>query len=462
MTADNQPLDPQQATLGLLLGADPAAARSIQQSQQTQQGSQHMQSQLGHTGTDDDYITDIEHWDGISHEKIHTDAISMKPDAMHTTAKEWGKISAGLGGALFGLNLSIQKALSEGMQGKTADAALDAAKKFVQQGTDVQEVIKAVGLRIDTAAYGAEAVKRSVPPPPATGSGTTPVSVGSEAAAVLPLLGIQTPESAIAGGKDAENLRQEAIAAMRSNYDPTYGPAGRGVPTFVPVDSPGGSGPDTGGWIPGTGGNGDGGTGGTGGTGSGTGGSGEQPAAGEQQPNETDAASTTSAGDSTNSAGSQGNQANSQGQQGTSTTPASANPSTTAAGLGGGGFGGGGSGRGGSGGSGGGAGGAGGTDKGGPGRSTTGVPGTGNPAAAATSAQGMGKAGTPGMGGMPMGAGAGAKKNEDESERKTPDYLVTDREEELLGIRDRTVPQAIGADIPAAQSHPDNGEGRRG
>ncbi|GAB2718853.1 hypothetical protein [Nocardia thraciensis] len=458
MTGENQPIDPGQATLGLILGVDPA----LQKSQKTQQGSQYMQGQVSHKGTDDDYIKDIEHWDGVSHQDMWTHAQAMAPDAMHTTAKEWGKISAGLGGALFGLNLSIQKALSDGMQGKTADAALTAAKKFVEQGTDVQEVIKAVGLRIDTAAYGAEAVKRSVPPPPATGSGTTPVSVGSQAAAILPLLGVETPESAMAGGKNAENLRQEAIAAMRANYDPTYGPAGRGVPTFVPVDSPGGTGPDTGGWNPGTGGNGESGPGGAGGTGSGTGGSGEQPTAGEQQATETDAASTTSTGDSTNSAGSQGSQSSSQGQQGTSTTPASASPSTAAAGLGGGGFGGGGGGRGGSGASGGGAGVAGGTGQGGPGRSTTGVPGTGNPAAAAASAQGVGKPGIPGMGGMPMGAGAGARKNEDESERKTPDYLVTDREEELLGVRDRTVPQAIGADIPAAQSHPDNREGRRG
>ncbi|MCM6777973.1 hypothetical protein NDR87_31245 [Nocardia sp. CDC159] len=61
--------------------------------------------------------------------------------------------------------------------------------------------------------------------------------------------------------------------------------------------------------------------------------------------------------------------------------------------------------------------------------------------------------------GMP---GAGARKGEDdESERKTPDYLIMDREEELFGLRERTVPQAIGADIPAAQTQPENGEERR-
>ncbi|WP_280263837.1 hypothetical protein [Nocardia wallacei] len=460
MTGDNQPLNPQQALAGLLMGGDPAVARSVQQSQKTQHGSQYMQSQLSFTSTDDDYIPDLERWEHVPHQSIYDDAQKMNPEVMHTAGKKWGEISAGLGGALFGLNLSIQKALSDGFQGKLADAALDAAKKFVEQGTDVQEVIKSVGLRIETAAFGAEAVKRSVPPPPTAGTGAAAGSNTGDIASVLALIGAESPAAAVNGGRSEEDLYREAIRAMQTNYDPTYQPAGRGVPTFVPVDSPGGSGPVDTGW------NGGNGHGGTGGSGSGAGGAGtnpegtggEQAGTGEQQ-SPTDAASTTSAGDSTNSGGGQGNQGISQGQQGTSTTAASANPST-AAGIGGGGFGGGGGGRGGFGG---GAGGAGGSGSGGPGRSTTGVPGAGNPAAAAASAPGMGKPGTPGMGGMPMGAGAGARKNEDsESERKTPDYLVTDREEELLGPRERTVPQAIGADIPAAQSYPDSGEGRRG
>ncbi|WP_280363408.1 hypothetical protein [Nocardia wallacei] len=451
MTGETTPLNPQQAVAGFLVGVDLPTHQIIQRAEKTQDGSRIMQGQLAYNSTDPDYIPDVEHWNqkDLSHQEIYNRVQEMQPDAMHTSAKKWGEISAGLGGAIFGLNLSIQKALSDGIQGQFGDAALTAARKFVDQATDVQEVIRVVGLRIETAAYGAEAVKRSVPPPAASSPGSTTGSLAD----VLETVGAQSPGAAVTNGTGEEELYQQAILAMQTNYDPTYHPAGQGVPTFAPVDSPGddGNGPPNNGWTPGTGGPSAAGTDGNTGSADGQSGTGEQQA-------QADPADTATASDSSNAAGSQGSQAANSNQQGAGATSPNGNQ-TTAAGFGSG-SGGRGGGSGSSGGFGSGGSGRPGGSAGGAGRSGTGVPGAGNPAAAA--ALGAGKAGTavPGMPGMGGGA-PGRKGEDDEKERKTPDYLVMDREEELLGTRERTVPQAIGADIPAAQTQPDNGGGQK-
>ena len=49
-----------------------------------------------------------------------------------------------------------------------------------------------------------------------------------------------------------------------------------------------------------------------------------------------------------------------------------------------------------------------------------------------------------------MSPGAG-KKDDTESNRKTPDYLIGDHEEELLGPRIPMVPPVIGEDAPATR-----------
>ncbi|WP_286014262.1 MULTISPECIES: hypothetical protein [Nocardia] len=459
---DNPATDPL-AALALTLPVGPGAAIDHQKAAKSQQGAEAVQRGLQHSSTDPTYIKDLEKWDGVdmTHQKIYdTVQNTMSPTAMHSQAKKWLEMSAALGGALFGLNLSIQKALSDGFQGQFANAASDAARKFVQQGTNVQEVMQTVGARIHAAGYGAEAVRASVPPPvkedPQPGM-----------SAALVLLGAEAPAQVYSGGRSADSARRAAILAMETLYNPTYRPAGENVPTFVPVDSPGDNAPGTTNW-PGT-------NGGTGGTNSGTGGLGAGDGTGGQSGNpndpsntegqqQTDPASVSpSSAQGSDSAGGQGASNSSGGGSNASTRPVGADTATTAAGVGGGPgsrSGGSAGGRGGFGGGGGGFGSGGGPGRGASGMPGAGVPGGGNPAAAAAAAgrAGAGLSGMPGMG-MP---GAGARKGEDdESERKTPDYLIMDREEELFGLRERTVPQAIGADIPAAQTQPENGEERR-
>lgn len=438
---------------GHMLNQDPEVVRSTHQARQTQQGAGLVEQGISHSGTDPAYIADIENWEKIPHAEIYKQVQAMDPVSMHEKAKVWSGIAAGVSGGLFGLHLSIQKALAEGLAGKAGDAGQLAARKFIDQATDVQEVIKAVSVRLDSVAYGAEAIKRLVPPPVTTTPEST-TSIPNSVAGLYPALtGGAAPEAAVGVGVSEDDQYRFAIMTMQQNYDPIYRPAGENVPTFVPVDSPGGdgNGPVNNGWTPGTGGPNTSGTDGKTGNADGQSGTGEQQA-------QADPADTATASDSSNAAGSQGSQAANSNQQGAGATSPNGNQ-TTAAGFGSG-SGGRGGGSGSSGGFGSGGSGRPGGSAGGAGRSGTGVPGAGNPAAAA--ALGAGKAGTavPGMPGMGGGA-PGRKGEDDEKERKTPDYLVMDREEELLGTRERTVPQAIGADIPAAQTQPDNGGGQK-
>ncbi|MDR7171222.1 hypothetical protein J2W56_004981 [Nocardia kruczakiae] len=445
MGTDNQP-DPGAAILTPLLGINVREIEDRKSANQAQRGAQQVQQGIHHQSTDPSYIKDLEFWESLDHQSIYLMVNGIKPDVMHDHAKSWHNIAAALGGGLFGLNISIQKELSDGFHGQFAGAAADAAKKFVQQATDVQEVITTVGARITAAAYGAEAAKLAVPPPD-----TTSAPAINMADVLTVALGAAPPAPTIDKGKADAEKRQQAIDAMHNNYDPTYRPAGDGVPTFVPVDAPGGDGTNSPNSRLSNSGNGINHSGNPSGPNS----EGDEHKPGDSTEKsdpdasqKTDPASASQFGQSSNQPGSQNPSTPATSSLPGSDTRPSGFDSTNAAGYGGGGPG---SGVG----SYGTHGGSSGAQSGGPGRSIPGVSGGGNSAAA--SAFGA-RPGQPGLGGMPGmgGMGGAGKKDESEREHKTPDYLIMDREEELLGRRERTLPEAIGADAPAAQFRPDD------
>lgn len=421
-------------------------------------GANSSRSDLGFTSVDPSYITDIEHWGrrDVTHQAIYDSAQSMVPGTMHTQASVWIDIATQLSAGLFGMNLALQRELSDGFKGQFAGAAADAAQKFIQQATAVEQVISGVGARIHAAAYGAEAVKLTVPKPGSTPSNGSAPAPGLDEM-LLPNAG--SPSAAVDDGRHAEELYQQAIAAMNMNYNPTYRPAGENVPTFVPVDAPGEggnpdgpNGPTNSGWNNGPTDNG-------GSTGTDPGGTepGIEESPGTDDSGEADDTKPAGTSETSPASNQPGNQSpsspNSTTPAGSSTRPSGLD-STSPAGVGGGGpgFGGGYSG---------GPGGSGRSVSGGPGRSVPGAPGLGTPAAAV--AAGGSRPGQPGMGGMPgMGGLGGARRSEDsEKEHTTPDYLIRDREDELIGYIDPQVPGAIGENIPAAQFRRDEGEGRR-
>ncbi|MET8798240.1 hypothetical protein ABZV91_17635 [Nocardia sp. NPDC004568] len=437
---------------GPSLGIDPSSVQDRLAGQQSQSGAEHFGAQVSHGGRDSSYITAMEQFEGISHEEIYSKVEEMAPGLMHAFADTYGAAAIALSGGLLGAHLAIQRELSDGLDGQFADAATQAARRFYDQATDVQEVIRSVGLRVKAAAYGAEVVKKSVPPPPTRTPGTNPASTTSmvdPAHIAQTVVGATDPAATAALDRYKEEQRLVAVEAMNMAYKPTYQPAGDGVPTFVPVQAPGdGPGPS----VPG-------GTSTTGPDGTTTISSapgGETPGSETPGEDETAGESPGTAGteedSQTTTAGSNENPTTGQptttttgtpsgDPQRTTSTTTTGSPSVPAGNP---------------------AGTPGGTPQTqAPGKTVTGTPGglntsAGSPSAASTAVgAGRGMSGMPGM--MPPGAG---RRGEDDDEHKTPDYLVRDREEELFGPRISALGGVLGADAPAAQPADDRGDRR--
>ncbi|MGW5384734.1 hypothetical protein [Nocardia sp. NPDC003963] len=446
MTTDDT--DPPLGQFGPPLGINPESVQQRIAGQQSFTGAQLFGSQVSHGGQDAAYITRMEQFEGFSHQEIFDKVDQMRPRAMHDVADKYELIATSLGGALFGAHLAVQRELSDGMDGQFADAANEAARKFYDQATDVQEVIRAVGLRIQSAAYGAEVVRKSVPPIPGQGPSGNPAiatSVVDPAQIAQTVVGATDPAAAAALDRFKEEQRLVAVEAMNLAYKPTYQPAGDGVPTFVPVQAPG-DGTDS--PVPG-------GTSTTGPDGTGTTASGDTPGTETPGESENPGESTETGGDDedsqTTTAGATEDPATRQPNTTTGTPtgdPQRTTPSTTTTG----------SPSVPSGSPSGTPGGA--PQNQAPGKTVPGAPGTpntstGGPAAAAAAAK-RGMSGMPGM----MSPGAGKRGGEDDDEHKTPDYLIKDREEELFGPRIVALGGVLGADAPAAQPADDRGDRR--
>ncbi len=437
---------------GPALGIAPSSVGDRLAGQQSQSGAEHFGSQVSHGGRDPSYITAMEQFEGLSHEEIHSKAGEMSPGLMHAFADTYEAAAIALSGGLFGAHLAIQRELSDGMDGKFADAANQAARKFYDQATDVQEVIRSVGFRVKAAAYGAEVVKKSVPPPPTQLPGTNPAiatSVVDPAQIAQTVVGATDPAAAAALDRFKEEQRLVAVEAMNMAYKPTYQPAGDGVPTFVPVQAPGDGTESS---VPG-------GTSTSGPSGSSTTAStpsGETPGTETPGENENPGENTETAGNEEDSQTTTAGTTESPTTQQPNTTtgtpsgdPQRTAPSTTMTGSP-------------SVPSGSPSGTPGGTPQNQtPGKTVTGAPGTPNTSTGSLAAASAAAGNNRGMSGMPgmMSPGAG-KRGEDDDEHKTPDYLIQDREEELFGPRIVALGGVLGADAPAAQPADDRGDRR--
>lgn len=436
--------------LGPGLDIDPGSVKDRVAGQTSLSGAKHFGSQVSHGGQDPAYITRMELFEGLSHEEIHAKVEDMLPGVMHAAADNYQSIANSLGGALFGSLMSIQRELSDGMEGEFAAAANQASRTFFDQATDVQEVINSVAMRIHAAAYGAEVVKKSVPPPPTQGPapGGNPAvatEVVDPAKIAEAVVSATDPAAAAAFDTYKEGQRLVAVEVMNMAYKPTYQPAGEGVPTFVPVQVPGDQ--------PGPGGpNGSTNTAGPGGTTSGPGTqapdgenpgeseTGEEPqkTTGTEEP-QTTAASTTESPTTQQPGTTPGSPAGDP-QRTTSSTTTPGSPGSPA-GMPGGVP----------------------NQSQAPGKTVAGSPSgtpnsaTGGPSPASTAA-GTSR-GMPGMPGM-MGGGGGAKRGQDDAEHETPDYLIQDREEELFGAPPQLLDGVLGGDALSAQPADDRGEYR--
>ncbi|WP_433562135.1 hypothetical protein ACQP1O_32155 [Nocardia sp. CA-151230] len=176
----------------------------------SQSGAEHEQSRIAGRGLDPDYIRQLEQFTQFSHAQIHARVQAMNPGDMHAAAQIWVSIADSMFGALSTLHATVQTTLAAAMSGHIADAAETAARQFVRDATDVAEIAHSTGHRVIAAAYGAEAVRKTVPPP--------------------------VPDSPADTRDEQYHL---ALAALDANYIPIYPPAGTAIPAFFALRSPG-------------------------------------------------------------------------------------------------------------------------------------------------------------------------------------------------------------------------------
>ncbi|KAF0846011.1 PPE domain-containing protein [Nocardia caishijiensis] len=440
MTGDNPVLSGPAIVTGIT-GSTPEIVRAGQGAATTRQWASDLAQSAADGAHDPAYIQTMENFQGISHQEIYDHAQQMQPGTMHAAAEAWKLIGTGMQFATMNLGLKVRKSAAGGWAGASADAMLAALDRFVGEMTGMQDIANGVGWRIESAALAAEAVKAAVPPPP---SGDKP------AAPLIP--GLENPAVLTNSAQSASDSHLEAVWAMTNHYVPNYDPAGQGVPTFGAPTEPG-----EGASIQGAPGNsvlsGD----AAGDQSSGTRlGVGDQPGADAGNQLVSDGLESEEANDDPSSDGASGNEAGSAEDNGGSADDPSDDSSTTAASTDPGAVGsssgspnsvGGapGSGQSGSPGGAGASGGQAGAGVPGAGRALPGTPVAGPVAAVAGGPTGgAGGRAYPGMAGMP---GAGAGRRQDDDERKTPDWLVDQRNtEELIGPREPTVPAVFGID----------------
>ncbi|MEU4417482.1 hypothetical protein ACIBEH_08850 [Nocardia salmonicida] len=376
--------------------------------------------------------THQEIWDAL-HGKDGKPAVDA--GQINATADGWRRLTTGTETAVNNYRTSFERVLSEKWSGASGTAAIDGVKSYTTEAAKLHITFQMVANGIDYMEGILGQAKIAIPKP-------------EEVSSFDELIGHIPGNGVVKAAKHRANEAEEdARLFMIGTYQPGSITVDRQTPILpVPINNIG----DPGG-VPDTGGNGnDGGSNNdsSNGNNSNGGGSSTDPAGIQEDPATTEPQATDPDEDQ-----------NDDGTGDDSTEPSSTDPSattpaaTTPAGTGtpttpGGGAPG--SGSPGSGSPGSGSPGSGVPSGGAQGAAVPGTPGgaaaaagSGNRAGTTSGVGGRGMSGMPGM----MGGGRGGGKGEDDSEHAIPDYLIQDREDELIGLLPPTLPPGgvIGA-----------------
>ncbi|APE32750.1 hypothetical protein BOX37_00795 [Nocardia mangyaensis] len=342
-------------------------------------------------------------------------------------ADGWRRLVSGMSDAVTSFRTKIDTAINDGWDGAAANAAIDGVRGYATEAEKLPTTFQMVANGIDLMEGALQQAKMAIDEP-------KDVSWDEKLLGAIPFTDWLKGEQFRAD--EAERAAQEILERV---YKPQAEITDTKTPVLaVPKNTIGGDGLPSDGRGPFTGG---------GGT---TGGSNGSTGGGDQGTPQTTTPQTTAE----NPDGNSGDNAPGEDTDPAATTPAATTPDTgqttpaattpgaTGTGTPGGGI----PGSGGAPGGGGGTAGSGSPGLGagahapGAGRGLPGSPSTGTPAAAAAGraggAAGRGMSGMPGM----MGGGGRGGGKDDESEHKIPDYLIQDRESELIGQLPPTLP----------------------
>ncbi|MFE7718023.1 hypothetical protein ACFU44_03155 [Nocardia rhizosphaerihabitans] len=352
--------------------------------------------------------------------------------AVNAGADGWRRLTTGTETAVTNYRTSFERVLSEKWSGQSGNAAIDAIKSYTADATKLPTAFHMVANGIDHMEGLLGQAKIAIPKP-------EKVEWIDEMISHIPGNGVVKAQK-----HRVTEAQEDARLFMIGTYQPGSITVDSQTPVLPqPVNTLGGTNDDgTGGGNNNDGGNGNNNNGvnGNGGTPGAT-----NPAATQEDPSATTPQTTDSGDDQDDSSDDDSTEPSSTDP--TATNPAATTPTGTGqptgdnkpTGTGGG--------SPGSGSPGGGI--AGGPTAPGAGRSVTGSPVGANPGGSGARAAAGGAAGARGMSGMPgmMGGGRGSNGKDDENEHTTPDYLIQDRESELIGQLPPTLPPGgvIGA-----------------
>lgn len=393
---------------------------------------------------DDERIRDPENPGAHSHATLRSTFEGMDPTEANAAKDQYAAIAKDWDDTVTVFAARIRRSSESAWDGPAAQAARQAISDYATDALNLTPALNALSSRVSEMVNAVLETKKNMPE--YSDDPQSPLNPGDWF-----------------DGDHEGDLEREAQNLVRTSYTDAARITDKLIPSLPqprdPValgDVPPGEwkkGGDGGGDGSGGGGNGGGDTGGgIGGDDNGGGDTGEevQPGTEEQTEDETTEDSTTD--DTTTPSSTDPTSTTPASTVPSSSTPSSTTPASSTSGLpgSGGGF----PGAGGSGGS----------------SGSSGLPGSGIPAGrslagnpmvtgvpAAAGAGGSGAAGSgAGRSGMPMMGAPGAGRGnggENESDRKTPDYLVNEENaRELLGDEPRTIPGGVlGADVPAAR-----------
>ncbi|MEV0540340.1 PPE domain-containing protein [Nocardia salmonicida] len=350
---------------------------------------------------------------------------------INATADGWRRLTTGTETAVNNYRTSFERVLSEKWSGASGTAAIDGVKSYTTEAAKLHTTFQMVANGIDYMEGVLGQAKIAIPKP-------EEVSTFDEFISHIPGNGVVK-----AAKHRANEAEEDARLFMIGTYQPGSITVDKQTPILpLPINNIG----DPGG-VPDTGGNGnDGGSNNNNNNGNNSiGGDPSTDPAGTQEDPATTEPQSTDPDEDQNDDGTGDDSTEPSSTDPSATTPAATTPAgtgmpTTPGGGGAPGSGSPGSGSPGSGMPSGGAQGA--AVPGTPGGAAV-AAGSGNRAGTTSGVGGRGMSGMPGM----MGGGRGGGKGEDDSEHAIPDYLIQDREDELIGLLPPTLPPGgvIGA-----------------
>ncbi|MFI6431402.1 hypothetical protein [Rhodococcus oryzae] len=166
-------------------------------------------------------------FDSMSHEAIKSAVDAMSADPIQASAEGWAKIGSSLGEGLAEFNQFISDEIKGKWEGVAAEAAVTATAAYVADSDKLAVAGRLVGTKVAEAATGISQVKATMPAVEATSALESLVNVA------LPSVGMVKQ---LVHGKD--EARQQAIQIMKTVYMPVMQQADTNVP-ILPRPAPG-------------------------------------------------------------------------------------------------------------------------------------------------------------------------------------------------------------------------------